>query len=157
VKRPDWTLDRSSGMSHFRPGGQGSKRIRSNARRNLATGSVDSGTETCELSLGRRCGGRLRGNSADFIFRAHDVSRRESMRKKPLIGLNADYRASKKDSPAFSYVAAGYYDSISAVGGVPVIMPPVAEADDLARVLDQLDGVVLVGGADLDPRNDGYM
>jgi putative glutamine amidotransferase len=24
-------------------------------------------------------------------------------------------------------------------------------------VLDQLDGVVLVGGADLDPRNDGYM
>ena len=79
------------------------------------------------------------------------------MRKKPLIGLNADYRASKKDSPAFSYVAAGYYDSISAVGGVPVILPPVAEADDLARVLDQLDGVVLVGGADLDPRNDGYM
>jgi putative glutamine amidotransferase len=79
------------------------------------------------------------------------------MRKKPLIGLNADYRASKKDAPAFSYVSAGYYDSISAVGGVPVIMPPVAEADDLARVLDQLDGVVLVGGADLDPRNDGYM
>jgi len=79
------------------------------------------------------------------------------MRKKPLIGLNADYRSSKKDAPAFSYVAAGYYDSISAVGGVPVIMPPVAEAEDLARVLDQLDGVVLVGGADLDPRNDGYM
>jgi putative glutamine amidotransferase len=79
------------------------------------------------------------------------------MRKKPLIGLNADYRASKKDSPAFSYVAAGYYDSILAVGGVPVIMPPVAEAEDLARVLDHLDGVVLVGGADLDPRNDGYM
>jgi putative glutamine amidotransferase len=79
------------------------------------------------------------------------------MRKKPLIGLNADYRSSKKDSPAFTYVAAGYYDSISAVGGVPVVIPPVAEADDLARVLDQLDGVVLVGGADLDPRNDGYM
>lgn len=79
------------------------------------------------------------------------------MRKKPLIGLNADYRSSKKDAPAFSYVAAGYYDSISAVGGVPLIMPPVAEAEDVARVLDQLDGVVLVGGADLDPRNDGYM
>ena len=35
------------------------------------------------------------------------------MRKKPLIGLNADYRSAKKDSPAFSYLAAGYYDSIS--------------------------------------------
>jgi len=79
------------------------------------------------------------------------------MRKKPLIGLNADYRPAKKDSPAFTFVAAGYYDSISAVGGIPVIIPPVAEADDLNRILDQLDGVVMVGGADLDPRNDGYM
>ncbi|OHB67391.1 MAG: gamma-glutamyl-gamma-aminobutyrate hydrolase, partial [Planctomycetes bacterium RBG_13_63_9] len=29
--------------------------------------------------------------------------------------------------------------------------------DDLCRVLDLLDGVVLGGGADLDPRNDGFM
>jgi len=79
------------------------------------------------------------------------------MRKKPLIGLNADYRAAKKDVPSFSYVASGYYDSISAVGGVPMIIPPLNEADDLNRILDLLDGVVLVGGADLDPRNDGYM
>jgi putative glutamine amidotransferase len=79
------------------------------------------------------------------------------MCKKPLIGLNADYRAAKKDSPAFTYVAAGYYDCISAVGGVPVIIPPLNEADDLNRILDELDGVVMVGGADLDPRNDGYM
>ncbi|HEY2883447.1 MAG TPA: gamma-glutamyl-gamma-aminobutyrate hydrolase family protein [Pirellulales bacterium] len=79
------------------------------------------------------------------------------MRKKPLIGLNADYRSPKKDAPAFSYVSAGYFDSISAVGGVPVIIPPLTDADDIARVLEELDGVVLVGGADLDPRNDGYM
>ena len=32
-----------------------------------------------------------------------------------------------------------------------------ASADDLSRVLDQLDGVVMVGGADLDPRRDGFM
>jgi putative glutamine amidotransferase len=79
------------------------------------------------------------------------------MRKKPLIGLNADYRTTKKDSPAFSFVAAGYYDCILAVGGVPVVIPPLAEPDDVNRILDELDGVVLVGGADLDPRNDGYM
>jgi putative glutamine amidotransferase len=79
------------------------------------------------------------------------------MRKKPLIGLNADFRAAKKDAPSFSYIASGYYDSISAVGGVPVIIPPLTEADDMNRILDLLDGVVLVGGADLDPRNDGYM
>src|SRR6516165_12044802 len=96
-------------MSHVRPGGQGSKRTGSDARRNRATGSVDSGTETCELSFGRQSGGQLRGNSAHVIFRTQEVSRRESMRKKPLIGLNADYRSSKKDAPAFSYVSAGYY------------------------------------------------
>ena len=79
------------------------------------------------------------------------------MRKKPLIGLNADYRSAKKDSPAFTYVAAGYYDCISAVGGIPVVIPPVGEADDLNRVLELLDGVVLVGGADFDPRSDGFM
>src|ERR1700690_2775234 len=79
------------------------------------------------------------------------------MRKKPLIGLNADYRTAKKDAPSFSYIASGYYDCISAVGGVPVVIPPLTEAEDLNRILDLLDGVVLVGGADLDPRNDGYM
>ena len=79
------------------------------------------------------------------------------MRKKPMIGLNADYRAAKKDAPAFSFLASGYYDAITAVGGIPLILPPLAEEADLNRVLDLLDGVVMVGGADLDPRRDGFM
>src|SRR5262245_15006067 len=79
------------------------------------------------------------------------------MESKPLIGLNADYRAAKKDAPAFSYVASGYYDCISKAGGVPVVMPPLSDDGDLNRVLDLVDGVVLVGGADLDPRRDGFM
>ena len=79
------------------------------------------------------------------------------MRSKPLIGLNADYRAAKKDAPAFSYVCAGYYDSIMEAGGVPIVLPPVSDPADLERLLDLVDGMVLVGGADLDPRRDGYM
>jgi putative glutamine amidotransferase len=79
------------------------------------------------------------------------------MFKKPLIGLNADYRSGKKDAPAFTYVAAGYYDSIVAAGGIPVVLPPVADEEDLEQILDRLDGMVLVGGADLDPRRDGFM
>jgi len=74
-----------------------------------------------------------------------------------LIALNADYRSAKKDSPAFSYVGAGYYDAILKAGGVPVILPPYAEEEDLERVLDLVDAVVLAGGADLDPRRDGFM
>jgi putative glutamine amidotransferase len=76
---------------------------------------------------------------------------------KPLIGINADHRSARKDTSAFSYLCAGYYDSITKVGGVPVVIPPVKSEDDLHRVLDALDGVVLGGGADLDPRNDGFM
>ena len=79
------------------------------------------------------------------------------MARKPLIGLNADYRPSRKDAPAFSYVFSGYYTKLMQAGAVPVIIPPLVEEFDLARVLDMLDGVVLVGGADLDPRHDGYM
>jgi len=76
---------------------------------------------------------------------------------KPVIALNADYRAANGDTPAFSYVGAGYYDAIIRAGAIPLILPPVEEADDLNQVLDNVDGVLLVGGADLDPRRDGWM
>jgi putative glutamine amidotransferase len=79
------------------------------------------------------------------------------MSVKPLIGLNADYRAAKKDSPAFTYICAGYFDAISKSGAVPLIIPPLTDSDDLSRILDFLDGLVMIGGADLDPRRDGFM
>ena len=78
------------------------------------------------------------------------------MLRKPLIGINADYRPAKKDGPALTYVTAGYYNAILASGGIPVILPPMEDEDDLGRVLDQCQGFVLVGGGDLDPRRDGF-
>jgi putative glutamine amidotransferase len=78
------------------------------------------------------------------------------MSKKPLIGLNADYRPSQKAGPALTYVPAGYYNSILAAGGIPVILPPMESEADIAAALDRLDGFVLVGGGDLDPRRDGF-
>ena len=63
----------------------------------------------------------------------------------------------QKICPAFSYVCAGYYDAIVKAGGIPLVLPPVVEEADLGRVLDLVDGVLLVGGADLDPRRDGFM
>jgi putative glutamine amidotransferase len=76
---------------------------------------------------------------------------------KPFIGLNLDFRTATGEAPAFSYIASGYYDCVSHVGGIPLLIPPLAEDDDLNEVLDRVDGVILVGGADLDPRRDGYM
>jgi putative glutamine amidotransferase len=79
------------------------------------------------------------------------------MNSKPLIGLNADYRAARKDAPAFSFLCAGYYESLVKAGAIPLVIPPLADAGDLSRVLDLVDGLVMVGGSDLDPRRDGFM
>jgi putative glutamine amidotransferase len=79
------------------------------------------------------------------------------MFNKPLIGMNADYRGAQRNQPAFTAVAAGYYDAVQNAGGVPVIFPPLHSEDDMNVALDRVDGFMMVGGADLDPRNDGFM
>lgn len=76
---------------------------------------------------------------------------------KPLIGLNADYRPGENGTPSFTVLTAGYYDSIIAAGGIPMILPPISNDNDIACVLERLDGFVLIGGQDLDPRRDGFM
>ena len=55
------------------------------------------------------------------------------------------------------YVGLGYAQAVNAVGGLPVILPAVAghEETDAADVIDVLDGVLLAGGTDIDPRRYG--
>jgi putative glutamine amidotransferase len=79
------------------------------------------------------------------------------MTAKPLIGVNVDYRSARKDSPADCFIHAGYYDALLKAGAVPLLIPPLSDEDDVRRVLDILGGLLLVGGADLDCRRDGYM
>ncbi|TWT90606.1 putative glutamine amidotransferase [Pseudobythopirellula maris] len=76
---------------------------------------------------------------------------------KPIIAINADFRSETNDKPAFSFVTAGYYDALIEAGAVPMILPPLAEEEDLHLILDRVDGVLMVGGSDLDPRRDGWM
>jgi putative glutamine amidotransferase len=76
---------------------------------------------------------------------------------KPIIGINADFANPSGDKPSFTYLASGYYDAVSKVGGIPLVIPPIEDDDDLDRALQVVDGVVLIGGADLDPRRDGWM
>ncbi len=79
------------------------------------------------------------------------------MQRKPLIGINADFRKANRNQPSFSVVTAGYYDSLARSGAIPVVLPPLADEDDITQILSTLDGFVMVGGADLDPRRDGFM
>ncbi len=79
------------------------------------------------------------------------------MTSKPMIGINADYRSARRDSAAFAFLGAGYFDCVSKAGAIPVVIPPLEDEGDLNRVLGTLDGIVLSGGGDLDCRHDGYM
>ncbi len=76
---------------------------------------------------------------------------------RPFIGINADYRRVQGNQPAFSYLASGYYDRIARAGGIPCILPPLEDERLIEPTVDRLDGLVLIGGADLDPRRDGFM
>ena len=76
---------------------------------------------------------------------------------KPVIALNADYRAADGEKKAVSYVAAGYYDALIEAGALPLVLPLYAEEEDIQQALGMADGLLLTGGADLDPRRDGWM
>ena len=75
---------------------------------------------------------------------------------KPMVGLNMDYRPSRNDNPAFSFLCSGYYDSLIRSGAIPVALPPLENKDDVEQVLNMLDAVVMVGGEDLDPNRQGF-
>lgn len=79
------------------------------------------------------------------------------MLNKPFIGMNADFRNGQRNQQSFSAVASGYYDAIQRAGGIPVIVPPLGSEEDINATLSRLDGFMMVGGADLDPRRDGFM
>lgn len=66
---------------------------------------------------------------------------------KPLIGLTpARFREA-----GVVGTRAGYEESIRAAGGVPLVLP-FAEEAVLDALFDQLDGLLLTGGADVDPK-----
>ena len=44
-----------------------------------------------------------------------------------------------------------YHKQIVAAGGVPVIIPPVADKDVIINTLERLDAIILTGGADYNP------
>lgn len=64
---------------------------------------------------------------------------------RPLIGLTANH------SNLDATLRDRYYKQIVAAGGTPVIIPPVADKEVIVNTLEQLDGLILTGGADYNP------
>lgn len=74
--------------------------------------------------------------------------------KSPLVGLNCKL-ARDKDGDLYYKLDHLYVKAVRRAGGVPVILP-FFDTDEAARsYLDRLDGLLLTGGPDLDPRHWG--
>jgi putative glutamine amidotransferase len=74
---------------------------------------------------------------------------------RPFIGINADFINAGKVTGAHVRVPVGYFDAVLTAGGLPVILPPVTKEAEMNALLDRLDGVLLSGGLDLDPKKQG--
>lgn len=66
-------------------------------------------------------------------------------KRKPIIGITGNYGEQN------CKLADGYYKSVVAAGGVPVIIPPVADKDVIINTLGHIDGLLLSGGGDYNP------
>ncbi|HAV31902.1 MAG TPA: gamma-glutamyl-gamma-aminobutyrate hydrolase, partial [Planctomycetaceae bacterium] len=71
---------------------------------------------------------------------------------RPMVGITGDFRPERYNGAALSWFNTGYYDCVSAAGGLPFLMAPVQQDDDILRMMDTVGGVVLSGCTlDLDP------
>jgi len=70
---------------------------------------------------------------------------------KPLIGITLGRKRSDDKEPQFvlneTYVAA-----VERAGGIPVMLPALLDEEALQRARARLDGLLLTGGADIDPQ-----
>jgi putative glutamine amidotransferase len=69
----------------------------------------------------------------------------------PVIGITSVYKADEATGNEQTLVNFAYVRAVAQSGGVPVILPTVDSEMILQRYLEELDGLVLVGGADIPP------
>ena len=63
----------------------------------------------------------------------------------PVIGITGNYE------DLTCKLGQGYYQSVVEAGGVPVIIPPVADKHVIINTLERIDGLILSGGGDYNP------
>ena len=64
---------------------------------------------------------------------------------KPVIGITGNYE------DLTCKIGRGYYQSVVEAGGVPVVIPPVADRHVIINTLQRIDGLILSGGGDYNP------
>ncbi len=73
------------------------------------------------------------------------------MRKKPVIGLTPYY----DQNAGRTWMRRDYTDCIFKAGGMPCTLPIPQNDDEMESLCDSLDGYLIVGGEDIDPKEYG--
>jgi putative glutamine amidotransferase len=70
---------------------------------------------------------------------------------RPLIGITSVYHIDKDNGSVSTMTGFTYVEAVAENGGVPVILPTIKNEEILMRYVEELDGLVLVGGDDIPP------
>ena len=65
--------------------------------------------------------------------------------RRPVIGITANY------GEGTAKLGEGYYKQVEAAGGTPILIPPLCSHEDILTTLNRIDGLLLSGGADINP------
>ena len=71
------------------------------------------------------------------------------LQKKPVIGVTTSFSAKEHDE--LIMLNQNYLESVRHAGGIPLILPVDASEEEMAFLIEKCDGMVLIGGADIDP------
>lgn len=75
--------------------------------------------------------------------------------RKPIIGINGEFRDATEETAALNWYHSGYFDRVLSANpaGVPVLVPPLRKDEDIRQFLEMIDGLILTGSRlDLDPK-----
>ncbi len=70
---------------------------------------------------------------------------------RPLIGITSGINTNSAGS-TLCQLGQAYVKAILHAGGMPLIIPTTEDTENLSSQIDQLDGLLLTGGGDIDPR-----
>ena len=70
---------------------------------------------------------------------------------RPLIGITSVYQVNENTGSITTATSFDYVKAVAENGGAPVILPTISNEEILLRYIEELDGLVLIGGDDIPP------
>jgi len=74
---------------------------------------------------------------------------------RPLIGITSVYHINEDNGSVSTVTNFAYVKAVTENGGAPVILPTITDKEILLQYVEELDGLVLVGGDDIPPDSYG--